>query len=71
MKRAQALQGPTAGRFERDVLADDIVDSSTIAHGRDVLVANPSGHAWSLGESLVPFHDAHIGQAGDLIDDGT
>src|SRR5581483_3268819 len=47
VERAQALEVAAAGRLERDLLGRDVDDRRTLAHQRDVLVANPptTGHA--------------------------
>ena len=48
VERAQALERAAAGGAERDVVADDLVDLGLLAHLRDVLLADPAGHAGSL-----------------------
>ena len=45
MERAQSLERPAARRLQGDVLAHHLVDAGPLAHGRDVVVADPAGHA--------------------------
>ena len=45
MERAQSLERPAARRLQGDVLAHDLVDAGPLAHGRDVVVTDPAGHA--------------------------
>ncbi len=45
MKGTQALQRPSAGRLEGDVIANDVIDTSSLAHQRDVLVSDTTVHS--------------------------
>ena len=50
----QALHRATTGVLQGDVGGDDVVDASLLAHLGDVLIANPSRHAWSLSSARAP-----------------
>src|SRR4051794_21579959 len=60
VKGTQALEGPSAGGPEGDVLADDVREVSSFAHQRDVLLADQPGH----GRSLCPGTDGRVSTTG-------